>query len=252
MFSLFVFRSTSTLLMVHIKPRDFCFCLPYRPKPQVRLKEILQRQSHYSQVHSGTVERADPLTTTNTSFYGPVLKATQGLQKTMCAVPSRPQFQGMVLYGQACFTQWASIFWTQHFSSCSSIISLTSVPGMSSSDFSIQITCTWMGMMGCWQGHWADNRRGEKPCQPLCVQLLSQFNSIRNPRLHKHRCRWPCKSNLNLAAAQIPHSSWLHWSLFPTWPHLPYPCSGQPGKQCAVFLKTSRSFCGSGKEMGVR
>lgn len=123
---------------------------------------------------------------------------------------------------------------------------------MSSSDFSIEITCTWMGTIGCWQGHWADERRGEKPCQPLCVQLLSQFNRIRNPHPHKHRCRWPCKSNLNLAAAQIPHSSWLHWSLFPTWPHLPYPCSRQPGKQRAAFPKTSRSFCGSGKEMGVR
>lgn len=108
------------------------------------------------------------------------------------------------------------------------------------------------GNDGCWQGRWADERRGEKPCQPLCAQLLSQFKSTRNPCPHKHRCRWPCKSNRDLAAAQIPHSSWLHWSLFPTWPHLSYPCSGQPGKQCAVFLKTCRSFCGSGKEMGVR
>lgn len=70
----------------------------------MRLKDILQRQSQYRQVLSGAVERADPLTT-NTSFYGPVLKAGQGLQKAICAVPSRPQFQGLVLYRQACFTQ---------------------------------------------------------------------------------------------------------------------------------------------------
>lgn len=43
----FVFRSTSRLLVVHVKPSNFCFCVHYRPKPQARLKEILQRQSQY-------------------------------------------------------------------------------------------------------------------------------------------------------------------------------------------------------------
>lgn len=52
---------------------------------------------------------------------------------------------------------------------------------MSSSDFSTQITCTWTGMTGCWQRRRADNRSGENPCQALCVQLLSQFNSLRYP-----------------------------------------------------------------------
>lgn len=108
--SFFVCRSTSRLLVVHVKPSNFC--VHYRSKPQPRLKEILQRQSQYRLKSTQALWREQiPLTTTNTSFYGPLLKAGQGLQKTMCAVPSRPQFQGMVLYGQACFTQWASIFW---------------------------------------------------------------------------------------------------------------------------------------------
>lgn len=37
-----------------------------------------------------------------------------------------------------------------------------------------------------------------------------------------------------MAAAQIPHSAWLHRTRFPTWPHLPCPRGGEPGRQCAV------------------
>lgn len=107
-------------------------------------------------------------------------------------------------------------------------------------------------MIGCWQRHWADKRRGEKPCQPLCVQLLSQFNSLRYLRPHKHRCRWPYKSNLNLAAAQIPHSSWLHRTRFPHDLISHALAADSQAGNAQLILQTSRSCCGSGKEMRVR
>lgn len=69
--------------------------------------------------------------------------------------------------------------------------------------------------------------RQQKREEPLPAFVCTTAESVQQPQIpppYTHRCRWPYTSNLNLAAAQTLHSSWLPLTSSPTWPHPSCPC----------------------------
>jgi len=150
--SLLVFRGPSTLPVVCKKTQQVLFAR--QPKLQPRLEEDSVRWLRYRQVSASTMETADSPRDHRPLLLWACVESGMGLlENCICHSPQIPvPGHGALRTGRFFTNSWyildrvppqLFLCYQPHVVSWDEFFS----------DFSIQITCTWTGMIGCWQGH---------------------------------------------------------------------------------------------------